>query len=93
MIIKNTGDATADGPGAIANTGFLAAALPHGHARARCQALVGKSFRSPKGVVGRFTSVLDRPGGRPPVVVGELPDGTPLRYTPSKGESLVIGDE
>lgn len=93
MIISNTGDATASGPGSFANTGFIAAALPHGHARARCEALVGRSFRSPKGVVGRFTSVLERPGGRPPVVVGELPDGTPLRYTPSKGESLVIPGE
>ena len=74
----------------IKNTDFIPAALPHGHARARCEALVGKSFRSPKGVVGRFVSVLERQGGRPPVAVGELPDGTVLRYTPSKAETLLI---
>ena len=62
----------------------------HEGARQRCRALVGKAFRSPGGVRGEYVGVLERPAGRPPVVVGKLPDGTALKYTPSKAESMLI---
>lgn len=62
----------------------------HVEGRARCAALLGKRFRTPGGVVGTFESVLERPGGRPPVVVGRLPSGSTWKYTPSKAEGLLI---
>lgn len=60
------------------------------HARRRCEALVGKPFKSPQGKVGTFVGVLERPGERPPVVVGRLLGGQVMHFTPSRGESLVI---
>ncbi len=60
-------------------------------ARARCEALVGKEFQTPKGWRGRFVGVLERPG-KPPVVVGKV-YGKAWKYTPSKAESLLITEE
>jgi hypothetical protein len=64
--------------------------MGHEDARAHCESLVGLPFRSPKGVLGRFVGVLERPG-RPPVVVGKLDStGTVMHFTPTKGASLVV---
>lgn len=61
----------------------------HPDARARCFALIGRRFRTDEGVAGRFTHVLERPNGRPPVIVGKTTDGRVWKYTPTKGERLV----
>lgn len=62
----------------------------HAAGRARCVALVGKRFATPRGKVGEFVGVLERPDGRPPVAVGKLLGGQIMHYTPSKAEGLVI---
>lgn len=60
-------------------------------ARARCTALVGRQFRSPKGgVLGTYVGVLERPRERAPVVVGKLPSGQIMHFTPSKAETLLV---
>lgn len=69
--------------------------MPEAHVkgRAHCASLVGKRFRTPSGFEGVFEGVLERPGGRPPVVVGRTPDRRTWTYTPGKAESLLIEED